>query len=74
MFINKVATTHIYNLYDGDGPLIIITDLLFYTLSNDNLLLLVGTTSGLFVIKHQEQLPIQIVFPKSIRTVSEYIE
>ena len=30
MFINKISTTHIYNLYDGVGPLIIITDLLFY--------------------------------------------
>jgi hypothetical protein len=74
MFINKVSTTHIYNLYDGDGPLINITDLLFYQLSKNNILLLVGTTSGLFVIKHQEQSPIQLAFPKSIWTVSEYIE
>jgi hypothetical protein len=76
MFINKVPTTHLYNLYGGDGPLIIITDLLFYLSSKDNipLLLLVGTTSGLFVIKHQEQSPIQLAFPKSIWTVSEYIE
>jgi hypothetical protein len=77
MFINKVSTTHVYNLYDGDGPLITITAFLFYPFSKDNTLLLVGTTSGLFVIKYQEkqdQSPIQLSFPKSIWTGSEYIE
>ncbi|CAF0779924.1 unnamed protein product [Adineta steineri] len=78
MFINKVSSTHIYNLYDGHGPLILITDLLFYPLSNNNnSVLLVGTTSGLFVIKYQDkqnQSPIQLALPKSIWTVSEHIE
>jgi hypothetical protein len=74
MFIHKVSTTYIYNLYEGVGPLIRITDLLFYQSSNDNLVLLVGTTSGLFVINHQNQSPIQLAFPKSIWTISEYIE
>ena len=55
MFINKVHTTHIYSLYEGAGPLINITDLLFYPLSNDQTVLLVGTTSGLFLIKYQEK-------------------
>lgn len=74
MFIHKVSTTRIYNLYDGVGPLIRITDLLFYRSSNDNLLLLVGTTSGLFVINQQDQSLIQLTLPKSIWAVSEYIE
>ncbi|CAF1466381.1 unnamed protein product [Rotaria sp. Silwood1] len=77
MFINKVPITHIYNLYSGYGPLINITDLLFCPLSKDNIVLLVGTTSGLFIIKYQdkqEQLPIQLAFPKSIWTISEHIE
>lgn len=75
MFINKISTTHIYNLYDGIGPLIIITDLLFYSSSKTNLpILLVGTSSGLFIIKQEEQSPSQILFPKSIWTFSEYIE
>ena len=67
MFINKISTTHIYNLYDGVGPLIFITDLLYYRSLKDNILfLLIGTNSGLFVIKNQDQTPIQIPFPKSI--------
>ncbi len=74
MFINKIPTTHVYNLYDGDGPRITITDLLCCSISKDNILLLVGTTSGLFVIKQSEQIPIQLAFPKSIWTVSEYVE
>lgn len=75
MFINKVSTTHIYNLYAGDGPLIVITDLLFYQSSRDRtLLLLVGTTSGLFLIKNGDQSPIQLALPKSIWTASTYIE
>lgn len=74
MFIDKISTTHIYNLYDGIGPLIHITDLLFYSLSKTDLLLLVATNSGLFLIKHEEQAPIQLAFPKSIWTISEYIE
>ncbi|CAF2636526.1 unnamed protein product [Rotaria sp. Silwood2] len=77
MFINKVPITHVYNLYSGYGPLINITDLLFCSLSKDNIVLLVGTTSGLFIIRYQEkqeQLPIQLAFPKSIWTVSEHIE
>jgi hypothetical protein len=69
MFINKVQTTHIYNLYSGDGPLIVINDLLVY-----NNVLLVGTTSGLFLIKQQEKSPIQIAFPQSIWTNSEHIK
>lgn len=69
VFIPKISTTHIYNLYGGDGPLITITDLLFH-----RSLLLVGTTSGLFVIKEGDQFPMQLPLPKSIWTVSTYIE
>ncbi|UJR31091.1 hypothetical protein I4U23_018599 [Adineta vaga] len=76
MFINKVCTTHIYNLYEGAGPLITITDLLFYPLAIDHTVLLVATTAGLFLIKYQEkqcQSPIQLVLPKSIWIMSEHI-
>ncbi|CAF1141100.1 unnamed protein product [Adineta ricciae] len=76
MFVNKVSTTHVYNLYEGIGPLINITDLLFYPLSRDRTVLLVSTTSGLFLINYQEkqcQSPVQLALPKSIWTVSEHI-
>lgn len=69
VFIPKVSTTHIYNLYGGDGPLITITDLLFH-----RSFLVMGTTSGLFVIKDGDQSPMQLPLPKSIWTVSTYIE
>ncbi|CAF3974051.1 unnamed protein product, partial [Rotaria magnacalcarata] len=77
VFINKIPTTHMYNLYSGQGPLVNITDLLFYPLSKDNIVLLVGTTSGLFIIKYkekQQQSPIQLAFPKSIWAASEHVE
>ena len=68
-----------YNLdAGGENPSISITDLLFYPmLTTKTLLLLVGTTAGLFVIRYrekQEQSLIQLALPKSIWTVSEHIE
>lgn len=69
MFVHKVSTTHLYNLYGGDGPLITITDLLFHQST-----LLVGTTSGLFVLRKGDQSPMQLPLPKSIWTVSTHIE
>ena len=73
-FINKIPTTHFYNLYNDNGPLIIINDLLFYPLSNNNNVLLVGTSSGLFMIKHQDKTPIQLAFPKSIWNINQHIK
>ncbi|CAF1086463.1 unnamed protein product [Rotaria sordida] len=72
MFINKISSTYVYNFDNGDDTILHITDLLFYSLSKTNILLLVGTTSGLFIIKNQT--PIQLKFPKSICTSGEYIE
>ena len=69
MFVQKVSTTHLYNLYSGNGPLITITDLLYRRSS-----LLVGTTSGLFVVRKGDQSPMQLAVPKSIWTVSTFIE
>lgn len=79
LFMSTISTTSMYNLdAGGEHPSISITDLLFYPLLiTKNLLLLVGTTSGLFVIKYrekQEQQVIQLALPKSIWTVSEHIE
>jgi hypothetical protein len=78
-FIKTVSTTRLYRLdVGGDGPLILITDLLVYCQSTTNIyLLLVATTSGLFVIRYREkheQTLIQIALPKSIWTISEHIE
>jgi len=73
-FVSKISSTHIYNLYSGTGPMIFITSLLFYPLTNDETILLVGTSLGLFIINHRQQTPIQLAFPKSIWTASEYIE
>jgi hypothetical protein len=73
MFNNKISSIHVYNFDNGDDSILQITDLLFYSISkNSNLLLLVGTTSGFFVI--QEQISIRLIFPKSMSTVGEYIE
>ena len=72
MFVNKISSTHIYHFDDGDNSTIYITDLLFYPISKDNIPLLVGTTSGLFVV--QEKSPMKLIFPKSIWTSGEYIE
>ena len=72
VFVNKISSTQIYNFDNGDDTIIQITDLLIYSISKDKDLLLVGTSSGLFVI--QEQIPIRLTFPKSMWTVGEYIE
>ncbi|CAF0798628.1 unnamed protein product [Rotaria sp. Silwood1] len=72
MFANKILSTHVYNFDNGDDTILHITDLLFYSLSKTNIPLLVGTSSGLFVI--QEQKPMRLTFPKSMCTVGEYIE
>ncbi len=72
IFPNKISSTHVYNFDNGDDSIIHITDLLFYPISKDKNLLLVGTTSGLFVIR--DQTPIKLTFPKSMWTVGEHIE
>jgi hypothetical protein len=77
-FINKISTTNLYHL-DMLGHLRIqVTDLLFYELKQNNaLLLIVGTTAGLFVIRYREkheQAVMQLPLPKSLWTVSEHIE
>jgi hypothetical protein len=72
MIVKKSSSTQTYNFDNGDDTIIQITDLLFYPISKDSNLLLVGTTSGLFVI--QEQTPIKLTFPKSMWTVGQYIE
>lgn len=70
----KVSITQTYHLDHGDGSLIRITDLLIYPMSKatEPSLLLVGTTSGLFVIRDQS--PMKLTFPKSMCTVGEQIE
>jgi hypothetical protein len=68
----KISTSQVYNFDNGDDSILQITDLLFYPISKDKNLLLVGTTSGLFVI--QEQIPIKLTFPKSMWTIGEHIE
>lgn len=70
--INKITSTQTYNFDNGDDTILHITDLLFYPLSKTNVPLLVGTSSGLFVI--QKQIPMRLTFPKSMCTVGEYIE
>ena len=72
MFVSKISSTRVYQFDDGDNSTIHITDLLFYPISKDNIPLLVGTTSGLFVI--QENSPMKLKFPKSVWTNGEYIE
>ena len=77
MFVNRIDTTHLYNLRSGYGPSILITDLLFYPLSDLLHVLLVGTTAGLFLIRYgesQDQSLIQLAFPKSLWTMGEYVE
>jgi len=68
---NKISSTNVYNFDNGDDTILHITDLLFIS-KDKNPLLLVGTTSGLFVI--QEQTPIRLAFPKSMCTIGEHIE
>lgn len=73
MVNNQISSKHVYYFDNGDDTILQITDLLFYTITKDNKsLLLVGTTSGLFVI--HDQTPIRLVFPKSMWTVGEHIE
>ncbi|CAF1027500.1 unnamed protein product [Adineta steineri] len=69
---NKISSTHVYHFDNGDDTVINITDLLFYPMSKDNHILLVGTTSGLFII--HDQTPKKLTFPKSMWTIGEYIE
>ena len=68
----KIPSSQVYNFDNGDNSILQITDLLFYPMSKDKQILLVGTTSGLFVI--QEQTPIKLTFPKSMWTIGEHIE
>ncbi|CAF3709015.1 unnamed protein product [Rotaria socialis] len=71
-FVNKISSTQVYNFDNGDDSIMHITDLFFCPLSKHNIPLLVGTSSGLFVI--QNQTPMRLTFPKSMCTIGEYIE
>lgn len=79
LFLSHVSTTNLYHLdAGGNGSLILVTDLLFIPASKKNSsLILVGTTSGLFLIRYREKREdnvIQLVLPKSVWTASTYIE
>ncbi|CAF0810307.1 unnamed protein product [Adineta ricciae] len=69
---NKLSSNHVYYFDNGDDSVLSVTDLLCYPSTKENMLLLVGTTSGLFVI--HEQTPIRLTFPQSMCTVGEHIE
>lgn len=69
----KISSSEVYNFDNGDETILHITDLLFYPNgdhSKDSLL--VGTTSGLFIIHNQT--PMKLTFPKSFWTVGNSIE
>ena len=70
----KSSSRQVYNFDNGDDSILHITDLLFYPTSDDPIQhsLLVGTTSGLFLIHNQT--PTKLTFPKSFWTVGQSIE
>jgi hypothetical protein len=69
--INQVSFKHVYHI---DESRLQITDLLIYSISNetDRYRLLIGTTSGLYVIR--EQMPMKLTFPKSMCITGEHVE
>ena len=70
-FAPRLSITETYHLDNGDDSVLHITDLLMCPVSAGSVLL-VGTTSGLFVIR--EQTPMKIAFPTSVWTAGEHIE
>jgi len=66
----KLSVTEIYHLDHPDGSMFTITDLLIYPQKSS--ILLVATTSGLFLV--QNQTSIKMNFPKSMCTIGENIE
>lgn len=69
----KISSNEVYNFDNGDETILHITDLLFYP--NDDpskSSLLIGTSSGLFIIHNQT--PMKLTFPKSFWTVGDSIE
>ena len=66
----KISSSKVYNFDNGDETILHITDLLFYPNADHSLL--IGTTSGLFIIHNQT--PMKLTFPKSFWTVGDSIE
>lgn len=80
-FVRNSSISHVFHLngdHQGKARLI-ITDVLCCSLkTGNNPVILVGTTSGVFVVRYREkkleQTVIQLALPKPIWTVSEQIE